>query len=88
VDQRPNDAHDARPERADDLYRYAGSGLQLAVTVAVFGALGYLVDPRLGTLPLFLLVGMLLGFALAAYTLVRQFSTQKATKKDEEPRER
>ena len=46
-----------------DFARYGGVGLQLAAAVGLFAYVGYLLDRWLSTLPLFLLVGVLLGFA-------------------------
>lgn len=38
-----------------------GAGMTMAVTVALLSYGGYLLDRELGTLPLFLVVGVLLG---------------------------
>ncbi len=52
--------------------RYAGLGIQFAVTVGVFGVFGYWLDTLLGTLPLLLLILVFLGFAGALFSLVRK----------------
>lgn len=41
--------------------RYLGYGLAWAVSVALFLALGWLVDGWLGTMPLFTILGVLIG---------------------------
>lgn len=51
----------------------SGLGLTMVVAVGVCGFLGYLVDGRLATSPVFLLAGILLGVVvggLQAYRLI------------------
>lgn len=43
---------------------YAGIGMLNAVCLIVGGVVGWLVDGSLGTVPVFLLVGLLFGAAL------------------------
>jgi F0F1-type ATP synthase assembly protein I len=43
---------------------YAGIGMLNAICLILGGALGWLVDRALGTLPLFMLIGLLAGAAL------------------------
>lgn len=59
-------------EQGFDYARYAGLGLQFGVTVALLALGGYALDRWAGTLPLFLLVGVALGFAGGLISLVRQ----------------
>ncbi|MCY2961790.1 MAG: AtpZ/AtpI family protein [Planctomycetota bacterium] len=49
------------PQELGDLGRYAGLGLQFALTMAVLGALGWWLDRRFGTLPWLLVTGVLVG---------------------------
>jgi F0F1-type ATP synthase assembly protein I len=42
-------------------------GFTLLFILVAFGGLGYLADALLGTLPLFLLLGLVAGFALGLY---------------------
>jgi ATP synthase protein I len=58
-------------EQGSDLARYAGLGLQFGVTVALLSLGGYALDRWAGTLPLFLLVGLALGFAGGLISLIR-----------------
>jgi F0F1-type ATP synthase assembly protein I len=43
---------------------YAGIGMLNAICLILGGALGWLADRALGTLPLFMLIGLLAGAAL------------------------
>jgi F0F1-type ATP synthase assembly protein I len=52
--------------------RFAGVGVQYAVTILVLTLLGIWADNRAGTAPLFLLVFLVLGFVGATYSLIRQ----------------
>jgi len=58
-------------EQGSEYARYAGLGLQFGVTVALLALGGYALDRWAGTLPLFLLVGVGLGFAGGLISLVR-----------------
>ncbi|MBL8862372.1 MAG: AtpZ/AtpI family protein [Planctomycetes bacterium] len=49
------------PRPPSDLGRFAGLGLQFALTMAVLGALGFWADSALGTLPWLLVTGVLVG---------------------------
>jgi F0F1-type ATP synthase assembly protein I len=42
-------------------------GITLLLILVALGGLGFLADWLLGTLPLFLLIGVVLGFALGLY---------------------
>jgi F0F1-type ATP synthase assembly protein I len=51
-------------------------GLIFLVTTLAGVGLGYLVDTRLGTLPVFAVVGLLVGFGVGStgvWTLIRRF---------------
>lgn len=61
-----------RSEPGSEYARYAGLGLQFGVTVALLSLGGYALDRWAGTLPLFLLVGLALGFTGGLISLVRQ----------------
>ncbi len=52
--------------------RFAGVGVQYALTVLVMTVVGLWLDDRAGTAPLFLLVFLLLGFVGATWSLIRQ----------------
>ena len=50
-------------------------GLTAAVLVGICLGLGLLVDDELGTGPVFLLIGLALGVAVAAISVVKQIRT-------------
>ncbi len=52
------------PERYPGPMVYAGIGMLNAICLILGGALGWLADHALGTLPLFMLIGLLAGAAL------------------------
>jgi ATP synthase protein I len=59
---------DTRPQRnqaSGDYARFVGLGFTFMIIIAAITAGGYLLDRLFGTLPLFLLVGLLVGFGAA-----------------------
>ncbi len=52
--------------------RFAGVGVQYAVTILVLTLLGIWLDERADTAPLFLLVFLLLAFVGATWSLIHQ----------------
>ena len=59
---------------------YMGIGLQIALSFALFVLLGFWADSKLGTSPLLLLAGVLLGMlgmALVLMKVVRQANKKK-----------
>ena len=52
--------------------RFAGVGVQYALTILVLTLVGVWLDDQLGTEPLLLLVCLLLAFVGATWSLVRQ----------------
>lgn len=59
---------------AGELGRHAGHGLTLAAATALFAWLGTLADERLGTEPLLVVVGALVGFGAGLYSMIRQLT--------------
>lgn len=49
--------------------RFVGLGFTFVFVIGLFVALGYGADKLLGTLPLFLLLGMVVGLGAALYYL-------------------
>lgn len=77
----PRDRKDLQGEGAQDWARalreagpYLGLGTTLAVTVLAGLGGGYWLDGRLGTRPVFLLVGGTLGVGVALYSFFRAVS--------------
>lgn len=56
---------------AGEMGRHAGHGLTLAAATALFAWLGLQADERLGTGPLLVVVGALLGFGAGFYSMYR-----------------
>ena len=52
--------------------RFAGVGVQYALTILVMTLLGIWLDDKVGTAPLFLLVFLLLAFVGATWSLIQQ----------------
>ena len=55
--------------------RFFGVGFAFILTLGVLTAGGFVVDRLLGTLPLFLIVGLGLGFAGGLYYVYRALKT-------------
>ncbi|AHY46870.1 Putative F0F1-ATPase subunit (ATPase_gene1) [Rubrobacter radiotolerans] len=49
--------------------RFAGIGFAFVALISAFTVGGYFIDRWAGTMPLFVLVGLVLGFAAALYYL-------------------
>lgn len=57
----------------DPVYlKFAGAGLQFALTFLVFGALGWWLDGKLGTEPWLMIGGILSGAVGAMYSLIQR----------------
>ena len=61
-----------RTLRGTEFGRYAGLGLQLAASICLLALGGYWLDGRFGTLPVFLLLGVLVGSIGGTYSLIRK----------------
>ena len=67
---------------AGELGRHAGHGLTLAAATALFAWLGTLADERLGTEPLLVVVGALVGFGAGFYSMYRQLVGEQGSPGD------
>ena len=86
-DDRPSDPKPATPNKDDlNLGSFAGVGLQFAISLVAFLFLGQWADRKLGTSPLFLLIGVFIGGGGAFYSMYRRLSA--AQKADDERRKR
>lgn len=86
--QQPSQRSSASGSLGRDLGRYSGLGLTLAVTLALFAWAGYALDQRLGTLPLFLLIGVFAGGGAGTYSMIRKVqpaSAREASAQDQGP---
>jgi F0F1-type ATP synthase assembly protein I len=59
------DTRSQRTQASGDYARFVGLGFTFMIIIAALTAGGYLLDRLFGTLPLFLLVGLLVGFGAA-----------------------
>jgi F0F1-type ATP synthase assembly protein I len=65
----------------------AGLGLTLAASIALFAIGGNWLDGKLGTSPVFVLVGTFLGFAGGFYSLYEKLVLRPRRERREEDRE-
>jgi F0F1-type ATP synthase assembly protein I len=87
-DDRGADGRDRAPgERrgAGSAAEFAGLGLQFALAIIVFLYAGQWLDRRLGTSPLFLIVGVFVGAGGAFFSMYRRL-TAAQRRRDEERR--
>ena len=73
-DSKPSDGAQGSKNRASEL-RWSALGFEFALGVLVLGALGFAVDrhfPLTEEFPVFLVLGLLLGFVWATWRLQRQ----------------
>ena len=61
-----------------DFGRYAGLGLQFVVTLALFGALGWWIDGKVGSAPWLLVAGVLVGSVVAFILILRSVPPAKS----------
>lgn len=78
---------DASSSTVSQLGRYSGYGITLGLAVALFAWLGTLLDERLGTKPLFVLLGTFLGFGAGFYRLIRDLAVDSEDEADEAERD-
>jgi ATP synthase protein I len=60
--------------------RFAGLGVQLAASILVFVFLGQWLDRKIGTEPLFTILGAFLGFGGTMWGLIRALNKENAGK--------
>jgi len=66
--------------------KYAGIGLQFAVSILVFLYAGQWLDRKFGTSPIFLMLGVFVGAGAAFYSMYRKLMADQ--KADDEERRR
>lgn len=62
-----------------ELGRYAGHGMTIALSTAAFAWGGVWLDDRLGTEPVFVLVGVFVGFGAGFYSMYRDIAPGAGT---------
>ncbi|MCK6446364.1 MAG: AtpZ/AtpI family protein [Planctomycetes bacterium] len=78
---------DGRPGGGADFGRYAGLGLQYALTVVLLTGLGWWLDARWETTPWLLVVGAVLGSVAGFVNLVRAVPRSRPRPNSTRPRE-
>jgi F0F1-type ATP synthase assembly protein I len=66
--------------------KYAGIGIQFGASIVLFLYVGQWVDRRLGTTPIFLIVGVFVGATAAFYSIYKRL--MRDLKKEEEAQSR
>lgn len=73
-----------RPPRGLELYgRYASLGMQFAATIGLFAWAGWWLDGKLGTRPIALIVGVLLGFVGGLVSLVHKVPPPRGRRRED-----
>ena len=73
-------------KRSGSAAEFAGIGLQFALSILVFLYAGQWLDRRLGTGPLFVIIGVFLGASVAFYSMYRRLMA--AQRRDDEEAKR
>lgn len=73
---------DESSSTASQLGRYGGYGITLGLAVALFAWLGTLLDERLGTKPLFVLLGTFAGFGAGLYRMLHDLTGSDSSDRD------
>jgi F0F1-type ATP synthase assembly protein I len=68
--------------------KYAGVGLQFALSILLFLYLGQWLDRRAGTNGIFALLGAFLGFGAAFYSIYRSLMADQRREEEAEARKR
>ena len=63
---------------------YAGAGLQFAVALVLFALGGNWLDEKVGSAPVFLLLGVFVGGAAAFYSMYRKLMAPHGRKPDKQ----
>jgi F0F1-type ATP synthase assembly protein I len=85
----PRDRPDSGPPASTGLGtagKYAGIGIQFAASIVLFLYAGQWIDRRLGTAPIFLIVGVFVGATAAFYSIYKRL--MRDLKQEEEAQAR
>ncbi len=67
-----------------ELGRYGGHGMTIGIATALFAWLGSLLDGRLHTEPLFVVLGAFVGFAAGFYSMMRHLTGRSGNEPERE----
>ena len=67
----PTGSDKEQRSKQPDFVKYTGLGFQFLLTIGVLGYLGYLLDLRLNTLPLFMVVFIMIALTGNIVLLIR-----------------
>lgn len=76
-----------RPAAPPSASAFAGFGIQFVVALLLFLYLGKWVDQKLGTAPLFLIVGVFVGAGASFYSMYRGLTGAQRRSREEKERE-
>ena len=74
---------ESAPSTMAQVGRQAGHGITIAASAALFAWLGSLLDDRLGTRPIFVILGAFLGFSAGFYSMYRRLVLDPSRDSDE-----
>ena len=74
---------ESAPSTMAQVGRQAGHGITIAASAALFAWLGSLLDDRLGTRPIFVILGAFLGFSAGFYSMYRRLALDSSRDSDE-----
>ena len=87
MEQRPSSDSQSQEDRASVYGKYSTLGIQFALFLVLFFLAGYWLDQQLGSQPLCMIVGLILGFIGGTVWLYRQVVPREpADGKNEEDR--
>ncbi len=70
---KPEEQKTDRPSRVNDFLKYSSLGLQLVISLAIAGVLGYYIDQWIGwQFPVFLLLLVMLTLTGQIYLLIKR----------------
>lgn len=87
----PDDEHGSRPGWLAEVSQHLGYGLSWALSTAAFLLAGWWLDGRLGTVPLFTILGAFVGAGAGFYNVYRKLIVEpreREAKKEQERRKR
>jgi F0F1-type ATP synthase assembly protein I len=82
-DERRSGGADRGRQNDNSAMKYAGVGLQFAISILLFLYAGQWLDRRLGTSPLLLVVGVFVGGGGAFYSMYRRLMADQAREEAE-----